>query len=169
LRRIVSPPEAAVVFLQDLALSALLGANLFGRIAMNPALESVSGKAERGKVLNDAWRRYGTVNSVALLALAGGWIRERRLGATRRGPCLAKDLAVGSVVLTGLAAAAGGVGFAQQAPEGAVPMTSGHDTAPETPGQAVRLKRLVNALGALNMTAEIGLLAVNAVRAGRRA
>ena len=49
---------------QDVALAALIGGNLFGRVALNPALEDVSDKSERGRVLNRAWRRYGTVNSL---------------------------------------------------------------------------------------------------------
>ena len=69
---------------------------------------------------------------------------------------------MGTVVVTGLASAASGIGFASQAPSGAVPMESGRATAPETPARAVRLKRLVNVLGALNLASEVMLVAVNA-------
>ena len=41
-------------------------------------------------------------------------------------------------------------------------MESGRATAPETPARAVRLKRLVNVLGALNLASEVMLVAVNA-------
>ncbi len=153
----------------DIALGALLGANLFGRIAMNPALEDVSDKSERGRVLNRAWRRYGTVNSLALVALVGSWLPARLgeaaprwLNGRERTLARTKDVAMGAVVLTGLASAAGGVGFASQAPSGAVPMDSGHNTAAETPARAVRLKRVVNLLGALNLVSELSLAAVNA-------
>lgn len=156
----------------DLALAALLGGNLFGRLAMHPALTDVSNSSERGKVLNRAWRRYGTVNSLALITLVGGWVparlnetRPRWLSPRERRLASAKDAAVGAVLVTGLASAAGGVGFAQQAPAGAVPMRSGRDPAPETPARAAHLKRAVNALGALNLAAEVGLLAVNAALA----
>src|SRR5436309_1500652 len=111
----------------DVALGALLGANLFGRIAMNPALEDISDKSERGRVLNRAWRRYGTVNSLALAALVGGWLPARlgeaapnRLSARERPLAVGKDVAMGAVVVTGVASAASGVGFASQAPAGAV-------------------------------------------------
>lgn len=152
----------------DLALAALIGGNLFGRVAMHPALSDVSDKSERGKVLNRAWRRYGTVNSLALATLVAGWLparldetSDRWLSPRERRLARAKDVAMAAVVVTGLASAAGGVGFSQQAPEGAVPMTSGHDPAPETPARAARLKRLVNALGAANLAAEVVLLAAN--------
>src|SRR5579875_1758410 len=62
---------------QDSALAALIGGNLFGRVAMHPALRDVSDHAERGKVLNHAWRRYGTVNSLALAGVIAGWVSAR--------------------------------------------------------------------------------------------
>ncbi|MFZ0043465.1 MAG: hypothetical protein WAK93_19305 [Solirubrobacteraceae bacterium] len=154
---------------QDIALAALLGGNLFGRVAMHPALADVSDKRERGQVLNDAWRRYGTVNSTALLALVGGRLVTRRRETSGRWTPSAqqtavtiKDVAVGAVVVSGLASAASGVGFAQQAPDGAVPMDSGSEPAAETPTRAANLKHLVNLLGGLNLAAELALVAVNA-------
>jgi hypothetical protein len=156
----------------DLALAALIGGNLFGRVAMHPALTDVSDRAERGKVLNRAWRRYGTVNSLALGTLVAGWLparlneaHPRGLSPRERRLARAKDVAMGAVVLTGLASAAGGVGFSQQAPGGVVPMTSGHDPAPETPPRAARMKQVVNALGAANLAAAVALVAVNAALA----
>jgi hypothetical protein len=74
---------------------------------------------------------------------------------------LAEDVAMGAIVVTGLASAAAGVGFSHQAPGGAVPMTSGHDPAPEAPARATRLKRMINALGAANLAAGVALLALN--------
>lgn len=157
---------------QDLALAALIGGNLFGRVAMHPALTDVSDSAERGKVLNRAWRRYGMVNSLALATLVAGWLPSRlstehgRWSSSReRQLSVAEDVAMGAVVLTGLASAATGVGFSQQAPGGAVPMSSGHDPAPETPPRAARMKRVVNGLGAANLAAGVALLAVHSARA----
>lgn len=84
---------------------------------------------------------------------------------------VAKDITVGAVVVTGLASAAGGIGFSQQAPAGAVPMSDGTDPAPETPARAAKLKRTVNLLGGLNLAAEFSLVAVNSLlaRSGTRA
>ena len=157
----------------DLALAALIGGNLFGRVAMHPALTDVSDSSERGRVLNRAWRRYGTVNSLALLTLVGGWLEERRLEtpARRRWPRRQsndeqlrrriRDGAMGAVVITGLASALGGVGFAQQAPKGAVPMRSGRTPSPEASQRAAALKKAVNTLGALNLVSELALVAAD--------
>lgn len=161
-------PSLAGQVVQDVSLAALLGGNLFGRLAMHPALAEVGDEAERGKVLNRTWRRYGTVNSLALVGLVAGWMSARgdergrlRTARRRRTLVVAKDVAVGAVVVTGLASALGGVGFAHQAPDGAVPMTDGTDPAAETPARAAALKRAVNLLGALNLAAELSLVTVN--------
>ena len=167
------PGVASARAAQDAALAALLGGNLFGRLAMHPALTGVSNKEERGRVLNRAWRRYGTVNSAALAALVAGWLSARGAesaaarSSDRRRLVLAKDIAVGTVVGTGLASALGGVGFARQAPGGAVPMESGSEPAAETPRRAAALKQAVNILGDLNLAAEVALLVVDAQLDGR--
>lgn len=153
----------------DVALGALIGGNLFGRLAMHPALADITEERERGRVLNRAWRRYGTINSLALATLVAGWLPARLneaaprwLSPAERRLAMAKDVAMSAVVLTGLATAAGGVGFAQQAPGGSVPMASGHDTSADTPRRATRIKRVVNALGALSLGCELALAGVNA-------
>jgi hypothetical protein len=165
-------PSLAGQVVQDAALAALLGGNLFGRVAMHPALAGVADKAERGKVLNQAWRRYGTVNSLALAGLVAGWVSARDdergplwTSRRRRTLVVAKDVAVGAVAVTGLASAAGGVGFAHQVAGGAVPMDSGSEPAVETPPRAAKLKRVVNVLAALNLSAELSLVAINGLLA----
>ena len=103
----------------DVGLAALLGGNLFGRLAMNPALGRVSDPSERGEVVNAAWRRYGTVNSLGLAALLAGWYgaratetQPRFLNDREKSLAKAKDIAVGAVAVTGVAAAVEGVGDA---------------------------------------------------------
>lgn len=156
----------------DVALAALLGGNLFGRVAMHPALEDVSDISERGRVLNRAWRRYGTVNSIALATLVAGWLPARTneahprwLSPHERRLAVAKDAAMSAVIVTGLASAVSGIGFAHQVANGAVPMSSGSETAPQTPPRAVALKRAVNTLSALNLAAEVALAGINATLA----
>ena len=70
----------------DIGLAGLLGGNLFGRLAMHPSVTEISDPAERGKVVNAAWRRYGTVNSLSLAAVVSGWA-----GARRRSPRAPRD------------------------------------------------------------------------------
>jgi hypothetical protein len=155
-----------------LGAAALLGGNLFGRLAMHPALEGVCGPEERGQVVNRAWRRYGTINSLSLAAILAGWAgarsyeaQDRLLSDRERQLARLKDVAVGAVAVTGIATAVTGVRFNASAPDGAVPLQSGEKTAPETPPKAARLKHAVNKLGSASAVAEIALVAVNAALA----
>jgi hypothetical protein len=142
---------------QDLGIALLLGGNLFGRHAMHPALEWVSSPEERGKVANEAWRRYGVFNSLGLAGVVGGWAAERS------GPVGPRDAAVAAVAVTGVASAIEGVRFGRSAPGGAVPLQSGSEPSSQTPPGAARSKRLLNALGSASAVAEAALVALNAV------
>jgi hypothetical protein len=153
----------------DLGLAGLLGGNLFGRLALHPSVTEISDKAERGKLVNAAWRRDGTINSLGLLGVAAGWLgaraeeaRPRRLSGPERRLAVAKDVLVGVVAVTGLATAAQGVRFAHQAPGGAVPLDDGDHTAAEATAAQRRAKRRLNALGAVSLAAEACLVGVNA-------
>jgi hypothetical protein len=138
---------------QDVGIALLLGGNVFGRRAMHPAVEWISSPSERGKVVNEAWRRYGLFNSLGLAGVVGGWAFER---SSRPDPL--RDAAVFAVAVTGVASAVEGVRFARSAPAGAVPMQSGSEPSGATPQPAVRTKRLLNALGQASALAELALI-----------
>jgi len=153
----------------DAGLAGLLGGNLFGRFALHPSVTELSDPAERGKLVNAAWRRYGAINSLSLLAVTTGWVgarlneaADRRLSPEERRLARAKDVLVGVVAVTGLATAAEGMRFAKTAPDGAVPLRDGDHAAAEASAASRRSKRRVNALGAMSLVAEAGLVAVNA-------
>jgi len=153
----------------DIGMAGLLGGNLFGRLALHPSVTEISDPTERGKVVNAAWRRYGAINSLSLLAVTGGWAgarldeaADRRLSPEERRLARAKDVLVGVVALTGLATAAEGMRFAKTAPGGAVPLRDGDHASDEATEASRRSKRRVSALGAVSLAAEAGLLAVNA-------
>src|SRR5215208_2903231 len=153
----------------DIGLAGLLGGNLFGRLALHPSVTEISNSAERGKVVNAAWRRYGAVNTVSLLAVTTGWAgarateaADRRLSPRERQLARARDVLVGVVAATGLVTAVEGVRFAKKAPGGAVPLRDGDHTAPEASDDQRRAKRRLNALGIASLAADASLVAVNA-------
>jgi hypothetical protein len=139
---------------QDIGIALLLGGNVFGRRALHPAVEWISSPAERGKVVNDAWRRYGMFNSLGLAGVVGGWASERR----SLGPSFVHDAAAVAVAVTGVASAVEGVRFARSAPAGAVPLQSGSEPSADATQPAVRTKRLLNALGQASALAELALI-----------
>ena len=168
----ISPPSVPVSQVgraaHDLGLAGLLGGNLFGRLALHPSVTSISDERERGKLVNAAWKRYGTINSLSLLAVMGGWAGARaaeagdsRLSPAERKLARAKDVLVGVVALTGVATAVEGVRFSRDAPGGAVPLRDGDHTAASASPTAARRKRRLNALGAASLVAEVALVGVN--------
>jgi len=153
----------------DVGLAGLLGGNLYGRLALHPSMTEISDPAERGKVVNAAWRRYGTVQSVSLAAVTAGWVGARldetaagRLSGRERRLALARDVLLGAVAATGLATALEGIRFSRMAPDGAVPLLDGDHPAPEATDRQARAKRRLNALGLVTLAAETALVGVNA-------
>lgn len=153
----------------DIGLAAIVGGNLFARVGMHPAVARIQDERERGKVVNLAWRRYGTVNSIGLAALVTGWAGARageakpsQLNGRERDLALAKDILVGAVAVTGVGAGLEGMRFGAMEPEGAVPLDDGDNaSARATPGER-RSKRLLSAVGALHLGSAMALVAVNA-------
>src|SRR3954454_22130549 len=114
---------------QDLGLAGLLGGTLFGRMALHPAVASISDPRERGEVVNAAWRRYGTINSLSLGAVVVGWAgalaaeaADRTLPPAERRLARAKDAFVGVLVVSGLAGVLKAGRCSRSAPHGAVPL-----------------------------------------------
>ena len=153
----------------DIGLAGLLGGNLFGRAALHPSVAAISDRAERGAVVNAAWRRYGVINALSLAAVISGWVgaradeaADRRLTADERRLARAKDVLVGLAGVAGIATAAEGIAFSRSAPNGAVPLLDGERTAPEASERSTRAKRRVNALGIASLASNAALVAVNA-------
>jgi hypothetical protein len=69
------------------------------------------------------------------------------------------------VALTGVAAAIEGVRFARDCPDGAVPLTDGATPGADTPPNAARRKRVLNALSAASIVSEVALAGINATLA----
>ena len=162
----ISKRNDAISAANHLAAAALFGGNLFGRLAMHPAVEGVRTPEDRGRVVNAAWRRYGTVNSISLATVIGSWIVDRtqspgRRRRTRNWKLMrAEDVAIAAVAVTGIASAVTGVRFGRAAAGGAVPLESGSEAAPSASAEAKREKRALNLLGALNLASEGALVAI---------
>jgi hypothetical protein len=109
--------------------------------------------------VNAAWRRYGTVNSLSLVAVVGGWLLARDQ-VRDRDLVRAKDVAVGAVTATGIASALAGVRFGKAAPGGAVPLESGSEAASGASPSQTRQKRALNLLGAASLVSELALAGV---------
>jgi hypothetical protein len=153
----------------DVAVAGLFGGQLFGRVALHPAVTEVSDARERGAVVNRAWRRYGAINGIGLLAVTAGWVGARlgeagddKLTPRERQLAHVKDALLATTFLAGAANAIEGVRFSKAAPNGAVPLTDGDHTAPDATEREATLKRRLNRLSVVAIGAELGLVVVNA-------
>jgi hypothetical protein len=154
---------------EDIGLAAIIGGNLFARVGMHPALREVSDPAERGKVVNAAWRRYGTVNSLGLAALIAGRASSRLHDADRRSMSerertlgVARDVAVVAVAITGVAAGVQGMRFSHMEPEGAVPLEDGSEPGAGATIDESRAKRRLSLLGGVHLVSAVALAGINA-------
>jgi hypothetical protein len=153
----------------DIGLGALIGGNLFAQVGMHPALREVSDERERGKVTNSSWRRYGPVNSLALAAIVAGWAGARAdeakpsmLSSRERKLAIGKDVAVGAVAVTGIAAGIEGMRFGKLAPDGAVPLRDGDHASGHASQEQTNAKRVLYGLGRAHLASALALAAVNA-------
>jgi hypothetical protein len=156
--------SAPVQSLHKMGLGICLGGTLFGLIALNPSVERISDKRERGRVLNEAWMRFQTIGTLAMGVTVAMW----RLGGLKRAesdldPTLAgiKNILLGGALVTTLASAIAGMRIARQAPEGATPVESGTEPAPETPEEAARSQRLSAFLGVATVAQVAGVLGLS--------
>jgi len=150
--------------LHKIGLGINLGGTIFGLIALNPTVKRIGDRSERGRVLNEAWARFQTVGVLAMGVTVAMW----RLGGLKEAesdldPALAgtKNLLLGGALLTTAASAIAGMRIASQAPEGATPVESGAEPAPETPEEAARSQRLSAFLGAATVALVAGVLALS--------
>jgi hypothetical protein len=145
---------------------------MFGKFALNKAVEHASDPAERGKVVNAAWGAYNAVNALAFAGIAGGWLaarvsearpgvlspREERLATV-------KDGLMAATLVSGLITGIQGIRLARVVDGGAVPIESGTRPAADTPAEAVSLQRSIGVLANLDIALGYALVAVNGLLA----
>ena len=150
----------------NIGLATWFGGALFGQVALNPTIERISDRSERGRVLNEAWGRFNAANVVAIAVTLLTW----RLGSLKddaelRAPALmrVKNLLLGGAAVTGIASSLLGARIAKQSSEGDTPVESGTQPAPETPEEAASSQRLISLTGTSNLALLVGVIAVSAV------
>jgi hypothetical protein len=157
--------------LHELGLAAGFGGNLFGQLALNPAVAEIQSKRERGKVTHVAWDRYRSVNAASLAVMAGTWIAGRTMlsgrevGNTSRMLTLTKDILVGGALVGGIGAMVFGRMLDREMTISNEPIQSGSKPAAETKRKVADLQRLSNGFGRLNVVMNAAVLAVTTVLA----
>jgi hypothetical protein len=150
--------------LHKMGLGINLGGTIFGLVALNPSVARIADRSERGLVLNEAWTRFQAIGTLAMGVTVATW----RLWGLKEAdsdidPALAgiKNVLLGGALITSVASAIAGRRIARQAPEGATPVESGAEPAPETPDEAARSQRLSAFLGAATVALVAGALGLS--------
>lgn len=100
--------SSAAWIAHDLGLAASVGGTLFGRLALQPALQQISGK-QRDQVSDGAWRRFSWINLAAHGLVAATWftgramLGGREVNSTSRALTHVKDGLVAAGLATGVA------------------------------------------------------------------
>jgi hypothetical protein len=153
--------------LHNLGLAAGFGGSLFGKVALNPSARFITDQKERAKVVNAAWNGYNVLNALALGTTAATWfigrglISGRSISRRARGLVLAKDLLVGTTLVTGLANLLGGSFLAKKSFNDELPMESGSKAAEDAPAAAKTTTKMVNWLGVVNIACMAGIIGVS--------
>lgn len=113
---------------------------LFGKLALNPNLDVLENKTDRGKLLNKSWNRYNAVNAASVGTAIATWLAGRSsisgnfaLDDEGNNLVRTKDALLATVAVTGLVSMLSGLSLSRQAPDGAVPLDSGLAPRPRCP------------------------------------
>ena len=159
----------------DLGLAASIGGALFGRTALDPSLRLISDPSERDRVNEEAWNRYGRVTLASHVAIAAPWLVGRLLRSGRevsssaRKLTRAKDILLGVSLASVAASALLGRRMARSSageagPEEARARASDGRRARED-RRTVALDRTLDAVGLVNLAANIGMAGLTAALA----
>lgn len=170
--------STAAWVVHNLGLGASFGGQLFGKYALNSKLDAIESKPDRGRMLNTAWNSYNRINAASIGAAVLTWFAGRAaisgesIDEEARGLVLAKDALLLGATAVGVVAMTSGLKLTGQAPGGAVPIETGTEPAPETPEEAARLLRTVNALGNVSLAligATIAVTTILSMKSGESA
>ena len=150
--------SSAAWAVHDVGLATAIGGSLFGKAALEPALDEISSPRERDRVSTDAWRRFSWVKLGAHVAFAAPWFigRTMRDGSevSARASALtrAKDVLVGVSVVTGIATHFIGLELGKRSDRGQGPE--------QGEKKSKLLERIVATLGSINTLANVGVMGV---------
>jgi hypothetical protein len=149
--------------LHDLGLAAGFGGSLFGKLSLAPAVRAIDDKAQRGKVLDEAWSGQKWVNVLSLGAAALTWftgrtkISGRFLGKDARAAVIAKDVLVGVSAAATVGSMALG-SYLGSGSQGYVPVEEGGVPSQDTPPEKAKALKALRAISTVNVIAMAGVI-----------
>jgi hypothetical protein len=155
-------------------MAAGFGGNLFGQVALNPAVRVLESNRDRGKVTHLAWNRYKSVNLASLAAMAGSWLigrivaSGREVGRGSRALVVAKDVVIGAALASGVTSIVAGTMLDRLGAAGTEAERGGRANARASRRREL-LKRTSNTSGRISVVLHAAALALTTVLAMRAA
>jgi hypothetical protein len=145
---------SAALAAHELGLAATFGGILFGETGLGKSVKVLPNQTDRSRVIEQAWKTYSVPSTIGLVTAAATWFIGRTafsgrfMGRKMRRLILAKDLALGVTLASGLAAQVVGRKLSNEQP---FPVETNGRPSEGAPEQVVRLSRLARVLGFLEL------------------
>lgn len=158
----------------DVGLAAAIGGTLFGRAALEPALEDIKSPVERDRVSADAWQRFSWWNLGAHGVFAATWLVGRGMLSGRevnrraRKLTKVKDGLMIASLATGVSSILFGRWMGRRSERGLGPEEVRSEDAERTEQEAKRthaIERAVGVLGMLNLLTNVGIASITSILA----
>ena len=126
---------SAALAAHELGLAATFGGILFGDTGLGKSVKVLPDEKDRSRVIDQAWRTYAVPKTIGLITTAATWLIGRSvfggqfLGRKMRNLIVAKDVALGVTVLSGLGAQVCGRLLSQDKADGVAGLTGGDEGA----------------------------------------
>ncbi len=156
----------------EVGLATAIGGTLYGRTALEPALDVITSPDERDRVSADAWKRFSWINLAAHGVIAATWFAGRAMLSGRevtseaRRLTKVKDGLIIASLATGIGCNLFGRKLGKRIEQGYGPEEAKDRTGAEAEAKkSMGLQRLVGALGLANLATNIAILGVTTVLA----
>lgn len=123
----------------ELGLAATFGGIVFGQSGLGRAVKVLPNENDRSKVLEESWRTFAVPKAIGVIAAGATWLIGRALfsgrfmGRGMRRLVIAKDVALGITVLSGIGAQVVGRQLSNEQP---YPVQAEGQPSPQTPDKA---------------------------------
>jgi hypothetical protein len=147
---------SAALAAHELGLAATFGGILFGESGLEKSVKVLPDENDRSRVIEQAWKTYSIPKTIGLITAAATWFIGRSMfdgrfmGRKMRRLVVAKDIALGVTLLSGLGSQVCGRLLSQEQP---FPLNSNGKPTESTPEKAKQLTRVVDTLGWIQLAA----------------
>jgi hypothetical protein len=147
---------SAALAAHELGLAATFGGIVFGQSGLGKAVKVLPNETDRSRVLEESWRTFAFPKALGVITAGATWLIGRSLfsgrlmGKEMRRLVVAKDVALGITVLSGIGAQIVGRQLANEQP---FPVQGEGQPSAQTPEKAAALQRTVSILGFVQLLA----------------